>query len=89
MENSAVDGVMKSKDVMPQFRRDTSVDKPDEKDVAVDRRESRGDVAEEHESLACWLWYRELINSVRTYGPITAPSFRRGSRRRRFRRRFR
>ena len=53
MENSAVDGVMKSKDVMPQFRRDTSVGKPDDKDVAVDRRESQGDVAEEHESLAC------------------------------------
>jgi hypothetical protein len=52
-------------------RRDISVGKPDEKDVAVDRRESQGDVAEE--SFACWFWYRELINSVRTaltYGPI-------------------
>jgi hypothetical protein len=44
-------------------QRDISVGKPDEKYVAV---ASQGDVAEEQESFACCLWYRELINSVRT-----------------------
>ena len=44
MENSVLEGLMETKYVLPQFCRDTSVDKPDEKDVMVDHRENQGDV---------------------------------------------
>ena len=40
MENSVLEGVMETKYVLPQFLRDTSVDKPDERDVVVNHREN-------------------------------------------------